>query len=151
MIQLVISLLGGGGGGGPLPAWTMVLLLVAAIPAGFAALRVARIAGPLPGVGGERGMTSDASRDDDGDHENERGAEPDPPGSPPSAPSLAWAYQALELDTSASAGDVKAAYRRLARTYHPDRNPGFAQQAAERFAAIHAAYEGLLQDRRTNF
>jgi hypothetical protein len=150
MIQLIISLLGDGGGGGPLPAWTMVLLLVAAIPAGLAALRVGTIAGPLSRAGGERGTTPDGSRDDaDRDDENEGDAESVSSALTGSAPALAWAYQELELDAAASAADIKAAYRRLARTYHPDRNPGFAQQAAERFAAMHAAYEALLQDRGT--
>ena len=32
-------------------------------------------------------------------------------------------YKILELDKSASEGDIKKAYRRLARKYHPDLNP----------------------------
>lgn len=33
-------------------------------------------------------------------------------------------YERLELDSAASAEDVKRAYRRLALQFHPDKNPG---------------------------
>jgi len=32
-------------------------------------------------------------------------------------------YKILEIDRSASAEDIKKAYRKLARKYHPDLNP----------------------------
>ena len=32
-------------------------------------------------------------------------------------------YQALELQRNASAEDIKKAYRKLAKKYHPDANP----------------------------
>ena len=51
-------------------------------------------------------------------------------------------YKALGVDKKASAEDIKKAYRKLARQYHPDRNPG-DKQAEERFKEISAAYDVL--------
>jgi molecular chaperone DnaJ len=51
-------------------------------------------------------------------------------------------YALLELDRSASDDDIKRAYRRLARQYHPDTNPGDATAEA-RFKEISVAYETL--------
>jgi DnaJ domain len=52
------------------------------------------------------------------------------------------AYRALDLEPGASAADVKASYRRLAKQHHPDANPGDAK-AAERFQAVQTAYQIL--------
>jgi len=41
-------------------------------------------------------------------------------------------YKILEVDKNATAEQIKKAYRRLAMTYHPDRNPGDAS-AEEKF------------------
>jgi curved DNA-binding protein len=51
-------------------------------------------------------------------------------------------YQVLGVDSKASDRDIKAAYRRLARKYHPDVNPG-DNQAEERFKSMSAAFEVL--------
>src|SRR4051795_10038856 len=53
-------------------------------------------------------------------------------------------YKTLGVDKKASADEVKKAYRKLARQYHPDKNPGDAQ-AEERFKEIQQAY-GVLSD-----
>jgi molecular chaperone DnaJ len=54
-------------------------------------------------------------------------------------------YQVLGVDKSVSQADLKKAYRRLARQYHPDSNPGDA--AAEgRFKEISEAYSVLSDD-----
>lgn len=52
------------------------------------------------------------------------------------------AWQVLELEPGADKRAVKSAYRRLARLYHPDTNPGDAS-AAERFLAVCEAYQSL--------
>lgn len=52
-------------------------------------------------------------------------------------------YKTLQVDPEADAEVVEAAYRRLARKYHPDVNT--SPEAAERMKAINAAYQ-LLHD-----
>ncbi|WAL62732.1 J domain-containing protein [Thermocoleostomius sinensis] len=56
---------------------------------------------------------------------------------------LAQYYQQLELPTNATVQQVKEAYRRLAKQYHPDLNPG-DRWAAEQFLRIQQAYEMLI-------
>ena len=51
-------------------------------------------------------------------------------------------YQTLELLRTATPGDVKHAYRRLARKHHPDFNPG-DPRAEDRMEDINRAYEVL--------
>lgn len=48
-------------------------------------------------------------------------------------------YDLLEIEPSASASDVKMAYYRLAKKYHPDTNPD--AQAKEHFIQIQKAYD----------
>ena len=56
---------------------------------------------------------------------------------------IAECYRLLELRAGASVAEVKASYRRLARQYHPDVNPG-NRQAHEKFIQLHEAYKILL-------
>lgn len=51
-------------------------------------------------------------------------------------------YEALGISRSASAGEIKKAYREAAFRYHPDRNPDDSH-AEERFKEISAAYAVL--------
>lgn len=51
-------------------------------------------------------------------------------------------YEVLGVAKSASAKDIKAAYRKLAKKHHPDQNPD-DPKAKERFAAANQAYEIL--------
>ncbi|MGI5917809.1 MAG: DnaJ C-terminal domain-containing protein [Anaerolineae bacterium] len=51
-------------------------------------------------------------------------------------------YRILDVSRDASAEDIRRAYRRLARRYHPDVNPN-DKNAAERFKEINEAYEVL--------
>ena len=57
---------------------------------------------------------------------------------------LADHYRTLGLRTGASFDDVKAAYRKLARKYHPDVNPD-DQRAQDRFIKVTKAYDALLE------
>ena len=52
-------------------------------------------------------------------------------------------YQTLELKNNASESDIKNAYRRLAKKYHPDVSK--ETDAESRFIEITAAYEYLLK------
>ena len=51
-------------------------------------------------------------------------------------------YEVLNIDRSASAEQIKRAYRKLALKYHPDRNPD-DQEAEQRFKEASEAYEVL--------
>lgn len=55
-------------------------------------------------------------------------------------------YKILGLSRSASAKEIKAAYRKLARKYHPDVNK--ANDAAEKFKEATAAYEVISDPRK---
>src|SRR5215216_4214233 len=55
-------------------------------------------------------------------------------------------YEALGVSRTASEGDMKSAYRKLARQFHPDRNPG-DKAAAERFKEVQQAYD-VLSDKK---
>ena len=51
-------------------------------------------------------------------------------------------YDTLGVPRSASDADIKSAYRKLAKTYHPDKNQG-DEKAADRFKEIGEAYAVL--------
>src|SRR5256884_7387779 len=51
-------------------------------------------------------------------------------------------YKALGVDKKAGADEIKKAYRKLARQYHPDRNPD-DKKAEERFKEVSQAYDVL--------
>jgi curved DNA-binding protein len=51
-------------------------------------------------------------------------------------------YKILEVDSNATAEQIKKSYRRLAMTYHPDRNPN-NPAAEEMFKEINEAYDVL--------
>ena len=51
-------------------------------------------------------------------------------------------YEVLGVSRDASDEDIKKAYRRLAKQYHPDVNPG-NRQAEEKMKEINAAYDAI--------
>ena len=56
-------------------------------------------------------------------------------------------YQILGVSKTASAEEIKRAYRKLAMKYHPDRNPG-NKQAEEKFKEINEAQEVLTDTKK---
>jgi len=52
-------------------------------------------------------------------------------------------YAHLEVGHDATAADIRAAYRRLALKWHPDKNPENRDEANQKFKQIAAAYEVL--------
>ncbi|HZY05231.1 MAG TPA: DnaJ C-terminal domain-containing protein [Anaeromyxobacteraceae bacterium] len=56
-------------------------------------------------------------------------------------------YDVLGVSRGATTDDIKKAYRRLAKKYHPDVNPG-NKQAEEKFKEVTAAFEVLSDPKR---
>ncbi|MBQ7265295.1 MAG: molecular chaperone DnaJ [Firmicutes bacterium] len=56
-------------------------------------------------------------------------------------------YEVLGIDKSASAADIKRAYRKLAKKYHPDFNPG-DKEAEEKFKEVNEANEILSDEQK---
>tara|TARA_X000000368_G_C22929164_1_gene666744 strand:+ start:51 stop:1055 length:1005 start_codon:yes stop_codon:yes gene_type:complete len=58
-------------------------------------------------------------------------------------------YKSLGLDRNASKDDVKKAYRKLAKQYHPDKNPD-NKEAEEKFKEVTEAYEAINSGKSSN-
>lgn len=56
-------------------------------------------------------------------------------------------YELLEVDTNASVTEIKKSYRKKAKQYHPDLNPG-DEEAAEHFKELSEAYAILSDDEK---
>ena len=59
-------------------------------------------------------------------------------------------YQVLGVSRSASAVEIKSAYRKLARERHPDVNRG-SERAAREFAVLSLAYHTLIDPQERAF
>ena len=61
-------------------------------------------------------------------------------------------YEILGVDRNASEQDIKKAYRRLARKYHPDLNKDDPKTAEEKFKEVNEAYQTLSDaDKRAQY
>ena len=60
-------------------------------------------------------------------------------------------YKVLGVDRSATDEQVRAAYRELAKKYHPDNyvNNPLADVAAEKMKEVNAAYEQVMAERKS--
>jgi len=60
-------------------------------------------------------------------------------------------YKILEIDKSATDGEIKKAYRTMAKKYHPDRvnteNEAIKRGAEEKFKEVQKAYETIQKER----
>ena len=61
------------------------------------------------------------------------------------------AYTILEIDKSATDADVKKAYRKMAKKYHPDKlghmDEAYRKGAQEKFTKVQEAYEQIQKER----
>ena len=62
-----------------------------------------------------------------------------------------WAYDVLEITSSATDEEVKKAYRDMAKKHHPDKVANLGEDvkkaATEKFQKINAAYEEIKKQR----
>src|SRR5579872_4362124 len=62
-------------------------------------------------------------------------------------PSTQDYYETLKVDRKASQDEIRKSYRKLARKYHPDLNPG-DKAAEERFKKLQEAYDVLSEPKK---
>ena len=62
------------------------------------------------------------------------------------------AYKILELDSNATISEIKKAYRKMAKKYHPDKVSHLGEEhqkgAEEKFRKVQEAYEQLQKEKR---
>ena len=52
-------------------------------------------------------------------------------------------YEVLGVSKTATDDEIKKAYRKLAKKYHPDANPDNKEEAEKKFKEVNEAYEVL--------
>ena len=52
-------------------------------------------------------------------------------------------YEVLGVSKNATEDEIKKAYRKLAKKYHPDANPNNKEEAEAKFKEVNEAYENL--------
>ena len=57
-------------------------------------------------------------------------------------------YKVLGVNKNASTDDIKKAYKKLARKWHPDKNPNNSDEATKRFKEVSEAYQVLVDDNK---
>lgn len=60
-------------------------------------------------------------------------------------------YDFLGVHSTATADEIKRAYQKLAKVYHPDKNPGHIQEAEEKFKYLGEAYATLSDPSKRQF
>jgi molecular chaperone DnaJ len=59
-------------------------------------------------------------------------------------------YEILGVTKKATADEIKSAYRRLAKQYHPDMNPNNKKESEEKFKELSESYEVLIDQEKRN-
>lgn len=57
-------------------------------------------------------------------------------------------YSVLGVSKTASTEDIKKAYKKLARKWHPDKNPANQDEATRKFKQVSEAYQVLVDDKK---
>lgn len=57
-------------------------------------------------------------------------------------------YEVLGVSRTANDDELKKAYRKLAKKYHPDANPNNKEEAEAKFKEVNEAYETLSDARK---
>ena len=57
-------------------------------------------------------------------------------------------YSVLGLDKNASTEDIKRSFKKLAKRWHPDKNPNSAEEATRKFKEVSEAYKVLVDEEK---
>ena len=57
-------------------------------------------------------------------------------------------YSVLGLDKNASSEDIKRSFKKLAKKWHPDKNPNNPEEATKKFKEVSEAYKVLVDEEK---